>query len=77
MQTRRMSIVETVTSTAIGLVVSLVANHFIFWVMDKPLSVSENIYMTLFFTGVSIIRGYFVRRLFNKMQAKEESVGTL
>lgn len=67
MQTKRMSLVETVTSTCIGLVVSLISNLIIFHLMKVPLSMHQNVMMTLFFTFVSIVRGYLVRRLFNRI----------
>lgn len=71
MQTKRMSLAETITSTAIGLVVSFFSNEFIFWYLHIPMSLGRNIGMTAFFTVISIARGYFVRRLFNKMHLLE------
>lgn len=72
MQSRKMSMFEIVTSTCIGLIVSLISNLVIFHIMNIPISMKENIGMTLFFTVVSVIRGYFVRRLFNAIAAKQE-----
>lgn len=71
MQSKKMSLAETVTSTCIGLVVSICSNCFIFWYMNIPVTMKENLGMTAFFTGVSIIRGYFVRRLFNKIHLNQ------
>lgn len=72
MQSRKMSMTEVVTSTCIGLVVSLISNLLIFKGMDIKISWAENFEMTGFFTVISIVRGYFVRRLFNYMQARQE-----
>lgn len=70
-QSKRMSLAETVTSTCIGLVVSLASNCFIFWFMHIPISVGQNVSMTAFFTVISIVRGYFVRRLFNRLAVRK------
>lgn len=75
LQSKRMSLMETVTSTCIGLVVSIMSNCFIFWAMSIPITVKENLGMTAFFTVISIIRGYFVRRLFNRIHAKQSLAG--
>lgn len=70
-QTKRMSMLETATSTAIGLVVSLISNCVVFHFLHIAITAKENIGMTAFFTLVSIVRGYFVRRLFNKMHLQQ------
>ncbi len=71
MQSKRMSLAETITSTCIGLVVSLISNIVIFHVMHKAMTLGENIEMTFYFTVISIVRGYFVRRLFNHLHMKQ------
>lgn len=64
-QTKKESAVEAITSTAIGFVVALCAQVFIVWLYDIVVSPVQNVMITVFFTGVSIIRSYFVRRWFN------------
>ena len=65
-QSRIDSVMEVVTSTIIGLAVSIVANHFIIpIVLGVTMTVAENVYLSAFFTGVSIARGYVIRRAFN------------
>lgn len=66
-QSKKMSATETIVSTCIGLVASLVSNLVIFHYMGIPITLSENLGMTAFFTVISIIRGYFVRRVFNRL----------
>lgn len=65
MQTKNMSLIETITSVAIGYIISLVAQMIIFPIFDIKVSFEDNLLIGLFFTVVSIIRGYFMRRLFN------------
>jgi hypothetical protein len=64
-QSKKYSIVESITSTAIGFFISIIAQWIIFPIFNIYVSVEENICIAIFFTTVSIIRGYFVRRLFN------------
>ncbi len=64
-QSRKMSMLEIVTGTSIGLIVSLASNVVIFHAMGKQMTWHENIQMTAYFTVISIIRSFYVRRLFN------------
>lgn len=64
-QTRRGSVVEVLVSVAIGLTVSMVANHFVFPLYGFQPSLISNAQITLIYTVISVARGYAVRRLFN------------
>lgn len=71
MQTRLSSLTEQLLSTAIGFIVSLL----VWELVVKPLwhiqtSISDNFQITVLFTVVSICRGYWVRRLFNRLNNK-------
>lgn len=68
MQTRLMSMVETITNVAIGLVVSFLSQVVIFKYYDIHISLAQNLEMTLYFTVVSIIRSYVLRRFFNSIR---------
>jgi len=65
MQTRIQSFIESLLNVAIGYGVALASQILIFPVFGINVSISENLLIGAFFTVVSIIRGYFVRRLFN------------
>lgn len=65
-QTKKQSLKETVISTFIGLAVSLITQIIVFPIYDMEVSFNQNIQITIIFTAVSIVRGYFVRRYFNK-----------
>lgn len=71
-QSKGMSFIEAIISTAIGFVVSFIANTFIFWFISIPITLMTNLSMVVFFTVVSVIRGYFVRRMFNEIHARQE-----
>jgi hypothetical protein len=63
-QSRRMSLVEICTSTAIGFVVAFVTTHFVMPWFGHNVSYSDNFWITCIFTVVSLVRSYCVRRLF-------------
>ena len=65
MQTKRMSLIETVLSVLIGYIVALLSQIVVFPLFDIEVSLIDNLLIGLLFTVISIIRGYFVRRLFN------------
>ena len=67
-QTRTMSMVETITNVAIGLVVSFLSQVLIFKCYDIHISLAQNLELTLYFTVVSIIRSYVLRRFFNSIR---------
>ncbi len=68
MQSRRMSMIEVATNIVIGLVVSFISQIVIFKLYDIHISVTQNVEITIWFTVISIIRSYLVRRWFNSMK---------
>ena len=67
MQTKMQSLIETVSSIAIGFVIALAAQSFIMWVEGIEADFMRDIRVTVFFTVISLIRSYYVRRLFNRI----------
>lgn len=66
MQTKRNSLIEAITNTAVGFCISLLATFIIFPIVGVESTGTKNVIITLFFTVISIIRGYVLRRVFNK-----------
>ena len=66
MQTRKQSLIETTTSILIGYLVALLSQMAIFPIFGIYVPFSDNLLIGLWFTAISIIRGYAVRRYFNK-----------
>lgn len=64
-QSRRHSLLETCTSTAIGFAVAMASQWVIYPLFGVVVTFSTNLALTCVFTGISIARGYAVRRLFN------------
>ena len=65
-QTKKKSLVETLTQTFSGLVVSFVIQLIIYPALGIPVTIGQNVLITLVFVTASIIRGYVIRRIFNK-----------
>lgn len=66
MQTKKHSIIESITQTIIGLGTSILIQVILYPIMGIPVTFSQNLIITTVFFIVSIIRGYFVRRYFSK-----------
>lgn len=64
-QTKLQSFLEQVASTFIGLGVALGTQLVIFPWFGIFIPLSSNLLIVAIFTGVSVLRGYFVRRLFD------------
>ena len=67
-QSKAMSFVESLTNVAVGLVVSLISQIVIFGFYGIHISLGQNIAMTFWFTLISIIRSYALRRIFNGLR---------
>lgn len=66
-QSRRHSLIETVAGVAIGFVVSVLASIVVYPAFGHGFTLGQNIGITIIFTVLSIVRGYCVRRLFNRL----------
>ena len=64
-QSRLSSLTETVVSIVIGFFVSVVITAFVMPAYGHNVTLGENLQITAIFTVASIVRGYYVRRLFN------------
>ncbi len=66
MQTKKQSLLESVTQTLVGLVTSVLIQLVLYPAMGIPVTFFQNIIITLVFFIVSILRGYVIRRYFTK-----------
>lgn len=64
-QSRKGSALEAFVNVAVGLVVSVIANHLIFPLFGFEPTLSQNVAITLIYTAISLCRSYALRRLFN------------
>lgn len=65
-QSKKHSIIESIANTVIGLAVSFIAQLVIHPLMGIPVTIKQNLLITLIFFLLSFIRGYIIRRFFNK-----------
>ena len=68
MQSKKYSIIESVANTVIGLVTSFIIQIIIYPLLDIPVTISQNVIITFVFFIGSVLRGYLVRRYFNKKE---------
>jgi hypothetical protein len=64
-QSKRHSLVEVVFGTAIAMFTALVTQFIVFPMYGFHAPASDNVQIVLIFTAVSMVRSYWVRRLFN------------
>lgn len=65
MQTRKQSLIEAISNTFIGLIVSATANYLVLPLFYEGVNVKNCVAVSIIFTVISIIRNYIVRRWFN------------
>lgn len=71
MQTPKQSMIEALAGTAIGWAIAMACQIFITWWYEVNTSLVQDAWITLFFTGISILRSYWLRRFFNWFFHKE------
>jgi len=74
MQTKKESLVETLTNVVTGFLLTLILSPVIYWIAGVELKVMQMGSVTLMFTTSSVLRSYIVRRWFNKSERVVECV---
>lgn len=67
-QSKRHSLLESLTNIVVGLATSFLIQLVIYPAMNIKVSVNQNITITIVFFLVSFARGYIIRRVFNKIK---------
>jgi hypothetical protein len=67
MQTKSMSMIEAITNTLVGFVMSILLQLMMTSALSIQMSLDQNLIMSLVFTVASVARGYLVRRMFLKL----------
>lgn len=65
LQARVDSALEAITNILVGAGIALLAQMFLFPLMEKDFTMGEHLITTAFFTFISFVRSYSIRRLFN------------
>ncbi len=66
-QSRCMSLIEATSNVALGCAVALATQLLAFPIVGVQASLTQHLWLTTVFTGVSVIRSYLVRRFFNRL----------
>ena len=74
-QSRLMSLVESVANVIVGYGVAVVTQILIFPVFGLQTTLAQNLKMGAVFTGISIIRSFALRRLFERIRVASHSDG--
>jgi hypothetical protein len=64
-QTRMGSLIESIMNIAIGYGVALLSQIIIFPLFGVHVSLTENLLIGAWFTAISLVRSYVIRRWFN------------
>lgn len=65
-QSKRMSFVESLTNVAIGYLVAVGSQVMVFPLFGIQVPLRDNFLIGLWFTAISIVRSYVLRRFFNR-----------
>ena len=65
MQSKRESMIETLTNVGIGWFISFIANMLVLPLFGYNINLTDGLLISIIFTIISIVRGYVVRRWFN------------
>ena len=66
-QSRAMSLVEAVANVVVGYVLAIVTQLVVFPIFGIKAALGEHLAIGLAFVGVSLARGYLLRRLFERL----------
>ena len=72
-QSRAMSLVEAMANVVVGYGVAVVTQILIFPVLGLHATLAQNLKMGLVFTGISIVRSFVLRRLFERIRVANRS----
>ena len=70
MQSKKQSLIETLTSVFVGWLIGVILNLTILPLFDYNITVVDSLWVSLIFTVISVVRGYFIRRFFNSKERK-------
>lgn len=66
-QKKSHSAAEALFNTLIGFGISMTANLFVLPIFGYKVGISQAFWIGVIFTGISIVRSYILRRLFNRI----------
>ena len=70
-QSKRMSFLESLINVAVGYGVAVTAQIAVFRLFGLEVSLSDNLVIGAIFTGISILRSYTLRRIFEEIRVRK------
>jgi len=67
MQSKKQSLFESISNVLIGYFVALISQLIVFPFFDIEVKLQDNIMIGFWFTVISIVRSYLLRRFFNRV----------
>ena len=68
MQTKKQSLIETLTSVFVGWLIGVILNMLVLPLFGYDVNLTDGVLISIIFTAVSVIRGYVIRRWFNSKE---------
>ena len=75
-QSRRMSLIEAATNVAVGYVLAILTQIVVFPWFGLNANLMEHLTIGVAFLGISLVRGYLLRRLFEGIVGREPASDT-
>ncbi len=66
-QSKKQSAIETTVNIVVGVITSFLIQLWIYPLLNIPVTFQQNLIITTVFIVASFIRGYAIRRIFNKL----------
>jgi hypothetical protein len=71
-QSHSHSLLESIINVLIGYTIAIISQTLIFPLYDIHITILQNMQMGLWFTIISIIRSYYLRRWFNRITIRSK-----
>jgi hypothetical protein len=66
MQSKLGSLAESITNVAIGITIGFISNIVVLPAFGYNVTITDGLLISIVFTVISLVRSYFIRRLYNK-----------
>ena len=68
MQSKKQSLIETLTNVSVGWFISFIANMLVLPLFGYNINLTDGVLISIIFTAVSVIRSYIIRRWLNSKE---------
>lgn len=69
-QSRKMSLIESLANVALGYALAIMTQIVVFPWFDLEADLTQHLTIGVAFVGVSLVRGYLLRRLFERLRTR-------